>query len=183
MLKVIFFLSDEGELMGNVRSYLQTIFPVCGDLLLGETKIRRVPVGEVNVPKGAHVLISNNRHAFTPSSPEDMRLRRDSLLDHKFQYHLFNLNCEHFATFVRYGKAVCNQVSIWHCKIQHPFLFKSHWFCLVRYNFCFYWAEIGMSDQLDCLCNIFGKPRSNQLKLLPTVHPHLSTRLPFNFIT
>ncbi|TMS16079.1 Retinoic acid receptor responder protein 3 [Larimichthys crocea] len=105
-----FAVADEGELMGNVRSYLQTIFPVCGDLLLGETKIRRVPVGEVNVPKGAHVLISNNRHAFTPSSPEEMRLRRDSLLDHKFQYHLFNLNCEHFATFVRYGKAVCNQI-------------------------------------------------------------------------
>uniref|UniRef100_A0A3B4GA46 Si:ch211-229n2.6 n=1 Tax=Pundamilia nyererei TaxID=303518 RepID=A0A3B4GA46_9CICH len=83
---------------------------LCGDLLLGETKIRRVPVGEVNVPHGAHALVSNNRHAFTPSAPEDMRLRRDALLNQSLPYNLFTLNCEHFATFIRYGKAVCNQV-------------------------------------------------------------------------
>lgn len=96
--------------MTTVRTYLQKIMPVCGDLLLGETKIRRVPVGEVNVPHGAHALVSNNRHAFTPSAPEDMRLRRDTLLNQSLPYNLFTLNCEHFATFIRYGKAVCNQV-------------------------------------------------------------------------
>uniref|UniRef100_A0A8P4G6N4 LRAT domain-containing protein n=1 Tax=Dicentrarchus labrax TaxID=13489 RepID=A0A8P4G6N4_DICLA len=74
------------------------------------TRIRRVPLGEVNVPKGAHVLISNNRHAFAPSAPEDMKLRSNTLLNQDFPYDLFGLNCEHFATFVRYGKAVCNQV-------------------------------------------------------------------------
>lgn len=105
-----FAVADEGQMMNRVRNCLQTWFPVCGDLLLGVTKIRRMPVGEVNVPKGAHVLISNNRHAFTPTPPEDMKLRRDALLDKSFTYHLFNLNCEHFATFVRYGKAVCNQI-------------------------------------------------------------------------
>lgn len=96
--------------MSGVRKYLELALPVCGDLLLWETKIRRVALAEVNVPKGAHVLISNTRHAFTPSSPEDMRRRCDALLDHTFTYNLFTLNCEHFATFVRYGKAVCNQV-------------------------------------------------------------------------
>lgn len=101
---------DEGQLMSSIRSSLQTMFPVCGDLLLGETRIRRVPLGEVTVPKGVHVLISNNRHAFTPSEPEEMRLRCNALLNQEFQYGLFSLNCEHFATFVRYGKAVCNQV-------------------------------------------------------------------------
>lgn len=105
-----FAVADQGQLMNNIRTSLQTIFPVCGDLLLGETKIRRVPLSEVNVPKGVHVLISNNRHAFTPSEPEEMRLRHEALLDKEFPYHLFNLNCEHFATFVRYGKAVCNQI-------------------------------------------------------------------------
>lgn len=105
-----FAVADQGQLMNNIRTSLQTIFPVCGDLLLGETKIRRVPLSEVNVPKGVHVLISNNRHAFTPSEPEEMRLRYDALLDKELPYHLFNLNCEHFATFVRYGKAVCNQI-------------------------------------------------------------------------
>ncbi|XP_070766823.1 phospholipase A and acyltransferase 4-like [Enoplosus armatus] len=105
-----FAVADEGQLMGSIRSSLQSIFPICGDILLGETKIRRVPVGEVNIPKGAHILISNNRHAFKPSEPEDMRLRRDALLEKAFPYNLLNLNCEHFATFVRYGKAVCNQI-------------------------------------------------------------------------
>ncbi|XP_035521413.1 phospholipase A and acyltransferase 2-like [Morone saxatilis] len=105
-----FAVADEGQLMTSVRTYLQSILPVCGDLLLGETRIRRVPLGEVNVPKGAHVLISNNRHAFTPSAPEDMKLRSNTLLNRDFPYDLFGLNCEHFATFVRYGKAVCNQI-------------------------------------------------------------------------
>lgn len=96
--------------MSNVRNYLERLLPVCGDLLLGDTKIRRVPLTEVNVPKGAHAMISNTRHAFPPSSPEAMRRRCDALVDHTFTYNLFTLNCEHFATFVRYGAAVCNQV-------------------------------------------------------------------------
>ncbi|XP_030279451.1 phospholipase A and acyltransferase 2-like [Sparus aurata] len=105
-----FAVAEEGQTLKLIRTYLQSILPVCGDLLIGETRIRRVPLGAVNVPSGAQVLISNNRHAFTPSTAEDMRLRRDALLDQVFTYDLLNLNCEHFATFVRYGKAVCNQI-------------------------------------------------------------------------
>ncbi|XP_071379580.1 phospholipase A and acyltransferase 2-like [Centroberyx affinis] len=105
-----FAVADEGRMMNNVRTYVQTVLPVCGDLLIGETKIRRMPIGEVTVPKGAHVTVSNNRHAYRPSGPEDMKQRRDALLDEEFPYRLFTLNCEHFATFVRYGKAVCNQI-------------------------------------------------------------------------
>lgn len=98
--------------MSTIRNSLQVMFPVCGDLLLGETMIRRMPLAEVNVPKGVHTLISNNCHSFTPSAPEDMRIRCNALTGQVFQYHLLNFNCEHFATFVRYGKAVCNQVQI-----------------------------------------------------------------------
>ncbi|XP_075993518.1 phospholipase A and acyltransferase 2-like [Genypterus blacodes] len=105
-----FAVADEGHLMNTFRMHLQSVLPVCGDMLLGETKIRRVPLGEVNVPKGAHISISNNRHAYKPSDPDRMRQRRDALLDEKFSYHLLSLNCEHFATFVRFGKAVCNQI-------------------------------------------------------------------------
>uniref|UniRef100_A0A3Q1JXC0 LRAT domain-containing protein n=1 Tax=Anabas testudineus TaxID=64144 RepID=A0A3Q1JXC0_ANATE len=82
------------------------------NLLLGETMIRRVPLAEVNVPKGVHASISNNCHSFEPSAPEDMRLRCSALLGQVFQYHLLSFNCEHFATYVRYGKAICNQVLI-----------------------------------------------------------------------
>ncbi|KAK5862942.1 hypothetical protein PBY51_000007 [Eleginops maclovinus] len=105
-----FAVADESQLMSRIRSSLQRFFPVCGDLLLGETRIRRVPLAEVTVPKGVHVLICNNRHAFTPSASDDMRLRFNALLDQDFPYHILSLNCEHFATFVRYGKAVCNQI-------------------------------------------------------------------------
>ncbi|XP_029013197.1 phospholipase A and acyltransferase 2-like [Betta splendens] len=105
-----FAVADQGQMLTTVRSALQHMFPVCGDLLLGETMIRRVPLAEVNVPKGVNATINNDRHDFTPSAPEDMRRRCDALLDQVFQYHLFNFNCEHFATFIRYGKAVCNQI-------------------------------------------------------------------------
>ncbi|XP_030641013.1 phospholipase A and acyltransferase 2-like [Chanos chanos] len=105
-----FAVSDEGEVMKMFRNSLQTIFPLCGDLLLGETKIRRQLLSEVNVPSGAHVLISNTRHARKPSPEAEMRRRRDALLDKELTYNLFTLNCEHFATFVRYGESVCNQI-------------------------------------------------------------------------
>lgn len=97
--------------MNTVRGYLQTMFPLCGDLLLGETRIRRQRLAEVNVPKGARVLVSNDRHAISPSDPWDIKRRRDGLLDKQLPYKLFTQNCEHFATFMRSGKAMCNQVS------------------------------------------------------------------------
>ena len=97
--------------MSNIRNYLQTAFPVCGDLLLGETQIRRQPLAEVNVPKGARIIISNSRHVDNSSTEKQMRSRRDALLNKVLPYRLFTLNCEHFASFVRYGQAVCNQVS------------------------------------------------------------------------
>ncbi|XP_026784420.3 phospholipase A and acyltransferase 2 [Pangasianodon hypophthalmus] len=105
-----FAVADETQLMNTFRGYLQTMFPLCGDLLLGETRIRRQQLAEVNVPKGAHVLVSNTRHALKPSEPQDMKRRCDALLDKQLPYKLFAQNCEHFATFVRYGKAVCNQI-------------------------------------------------------------------------
>ncbi|KAG7273363.1 hypothetical protein CRUP_022906, partial [Coryphaenoides rupestris] len=107
---VHFAVADQGTLMTKVSSYLQAAFPLCGDLLLGQTKIRRVPLDQVTVPHGAHILVSNNRHSGKPSSAEQMRKRRDALLDKQFGYKLLTFNCEHFATFVRYGRAVCNQL-------------------------------------------------------------------------
>ncbi|KAF5889073.1 death effector domain-containing protein-like, partial [Clarias magur] len=106
---VHFAVADESQLMQKFRGYLQTMFPVCGDLLLGETRIRRQHLAEVNVPKGAQLLVSNTKHELQPSEYENMKQRLDSLLDKQLPYKLFTQNCEHFATFVRYGKSVCNQ--------------------------------------------------------------------------
>lgn len=103
-------LADEGQMTKRIRTSLEALFPVCGDLLLGQTRIRRVPLCEVKVPERANIMISNNRHFFPPSAPEAMRRRCDALLDETLTYNLLYLNCEHFATFIRYGKSVCNQV-------------------------------------------------------------------------
>ncbi|KAK0139620.1 Retinoic acid receptor responder protein 3 [Merluccius polli] len=91
---VHFAVADQGALMTKVSGYLQTAFPVMGDLLLGDTKIRRVPLDKVTVPKGAHLMVSNTRHAGKPSVTNFSRS-----------------TAEHFATFVRYGRAVCNQIN------------------------------------------------------------------------
>lgn len=107
---VHFAVADQGALMTKVSGYLQAAFPLCGDLLLGETKIRRVPLDQVTVPNGAHITVSNNRHAGKASSGEKIRQRRDALLNKQFGYKILTFNCEHFATFVRYGRAVCNQI-------------------------------------------------------------------------
>ncbi|KTF84374.1 hypothetical protein cypCar_00035272 [Cyprinus carpio] len=105
-----FGVADETQVMSKFRSCLQTIFPVCGDLLLGETKIRRQLLSEINVPKGARVSVSNNKHELEPSPVHEIRIRRDALLGKDFTYKLLTQNCEHFATFVRSGKAICNQI-------------------------------------------------------------------------
>ncbi|KAJ8370111.1 hypothetical protein SKAU_G00101390 [Synaphobranchus kaupii] len=105
-----FGVAEEGHVKNIVRGYLQTVFPVCGDILIGETQIRRQLIADVNVPSGAHVMITNNRHARYPSPEEEIRCRRDALLGQEFPYKIFSLNCEHFATFVRFGQAVCNQI-------------------------------------------------------------------------
>ncbi|NP_001116794.1 uncharacterized protein LOC100002243 [Danio rerio] len=107
---VHFAVADENKLMNTFRGFLQTVFPVCGDLLLGETKIRRQLLSEVNVPKGARVSVSNSQHDIQPSPPDEIRRRLNGLVDREFTYKLLTFNCEHFATFVRSGKAVCNQI-------------------------------------------------------------------------
>lgn len=109
--ELAFSIPDETQVMSTFRGFLQTVFPVCGDLLLGETKIRRQLLSEVNVPKGARVLVSNGRHDLQPSPEDEIRKRRNALLDKEFTYKVLTFNCEHFATFVRSGKAMCNQVS------------------------------------------------------------------------
>ncbi|XP_076132952.1 phospholipase A and acyltransferase 2-like [Alosa pseudoharengus] len=108
---VHFAVADEGKLTRKFRKFvLQKLVPLSGDILLGETKIRRQHIADINVPRGAHVTISNNLHARRPSPECDIRQRRTALLGHDLHYKLLSVNCEHFATFVRYGVGICNQI-------------------------------------------------------------------------
>nr|XP_049613635.1 phospholipase A and acyltransferase 4 isoform X2 [Syngnathus scovelli] len=102
-------VTDEVMLMRSAQAF-HKVMARRGELMKDTTRICRVPISEVTLPRGTRILINNNRHAFTPSSPEEIRRRRDALEDVELVYNYFVLNCEHFATFVRYGKAICNQI-------------------------------------------------------------------------
>ncbi|KAM9778163.1 phospholipase A and acyltransferase 2-like isoform 1-T1 [Syngnathus typhle] len=102
-------VTDELMLMRTAQA-VHKVLASRGKLMQDATRICRVPISEVTLPRGTQIRINNNRHAFTPSSPEEIRRRRDALEDVELVYNYLVLNCEHFATFVRYGKAICNQI-------------------------------------------------------------------------
>lgn len=62
------------------------------------------------MPPGTQIRVNNDKHNLVPSPQETMRLRCETFVHQEFKYDLMNFNSEHFATFVRYGRAVCNQV-------------------------------------------------------------------------
>uniref|UniRef100_A0A3P8UIE9 LRAT domain-containing protein n=1 Tax=Cynoglossus semilaevis TaxID=244447 RepID=A0A3P8UIE9_CYNSE len=68
-------------------------------------------ITELKLPAGTRIRVNNNKHNLAPSQPEWMKYRCDTLLQQEFKYDLLSFNSEHFATFIRYGQAVCNQVS------------------------------------------------------------------------
>lgn len=65
---------------------------------------------EIRVPPGTCIRVNNNKHNLVPSPQEMMMNCCKTFLHQEFKYDLMNFNSEHFATFVRYGNAVCNQV-------------------------------------------------------------------------
>ncbi|XP_028309746.1 retinoic acid receptor responder protein 3-like isoform X2 [Gouania willdenowi] len=107
---VHFAVADENWATYMFRSSLETMLPSSGTILFGKTKIRRVHIREVKVPQGVRMFINNYHHSYVASDPWYIRQRVNALLGRQFTYDLFNLNCEHFATYLRYGRAVCNQI-------------------------------------------------------------------------
>uniref|UniRef100_A0A8C5H9Y6 Si:ch211-229n2.7 n=1 Tax=Gouania willdenowi TaxID=441366 RepID=A0A8C5H9Y6_GOUWI len=84
-------------------------FAVAVGRVIDRQTIRRVHIREVKVPQGVRMFINNYHHSYVASDPWYIRQRVNALLGRQFTYDLFNLNCEHFATYLRYGRAVCNQ--------------------------------------------------------------------------
>ncbi|XP_078143216.1 phospholipase A and acyltransferase 1-like [Centroberyx gerrardi] len=106
-----FGVADENLMQSLWRSFLQQMVQhSSGNRLLKRTKIRRQPITQIKVAPGTRIKVNNNKHRLSPSPQELMRHRCDTFLDQEFTYDLLNFNSEHFATFVRYGHAVCNQV-------------------------------------------------------------------------
>lgn len=107
----IFSILGEDSLAQNICKFRQEQAPNLRDVVKGRTNILRQHLSQVNVPAGAHVHINNDHHKLPASTSRKMKRRLHALQDKEFPYDSDELNCEHFATFVRYGAAVCNQVT------------------------------------------------------------------------
>ncbi|XP_068592288.1 phospholipase A and acyltransferase 2-like [Cebidichthys violaceus] len=108
---VHFGVGDENMVQRTCRSFLQQLVPKSnGDRVLRKTRICTQRITEIKVPPGTRIRVNNNNnHNLVPSPQEMMTNRCETFLNQEFKYDLVNFNSEHFATFVRYGTAVCNQ--------------------------------------------------------------------------
>ncbi|GAA6220723.1 retinoic acid receptor responder protein 3-like [Lates japonicus] len=106
-----FGVGDENMTQKACRSFLQQMAPKSsGDRVLKKTRICTQRITDIKVPPGTRIRVNNNKHNLVLSTQEAMRHRCETFLHQEFKYDLMNFNSEHFATFVRYGHAVCNQI-------------------------------------------------------------------------
>ncbi|KAM3873337.1 phospholipase A and acyltransferase 4-like [Diretmus argenteus] len=106
-----FGVADEDMMLTICRGFLQQMIQnAAGDRLLRRTKIRRQHISEIKVPRGTRIKVNNNKHHLRASPEDVVKHRCATFLDQEFAYDLLNFNSEHFATFVRSGHAVCNQI-------------------------------------------------------------------------
>ncbi|XP_019948855.1 phospholipase A and acyltransferase 4-like [Paralichthys olivaceus] len=110
-LVIHFGVGDENMTQKACRSFFQQMAPKSsGDRVLKQTRICKQRIEDIKLPVGTRIRVNNNKHNLIPSPQEMMRYRSDTFLQQEFKYDLMNFNSEHFATFVRYGHAVCNQI-------------------------------------------------------------------------
>ncbi|KAK2910276.1 hypothetical protein Q8A73_007991 [Channa argus] len=117
-----FGVEDENMTQKACRSFLQYMVPKSKrNCVLKKTKIRRQHTEELKVPPETRIRVNNSKHNLVPSSQEMMKHRCNTFLHQEFEFDLLNFNSEHFATFVRYGQAVCNQTQA-HCPSARPLI-------------------------------------------------------------
>ncbi|XP_037130532.1 phospholipase A and acyltransferase 4-like [Syngnathus acus] len=106
-----FGVGDENMTQKACRSLMQQMLPrKKGDGVLKKTTITSQPIADIRLPAGTRIRVNNDKHQLVPSITEQMMHRCHTFLHQQFKYDLINFNSEHFATFVRYGRAVCTQI-------------------------------------------------------------------------
>ncbi|KAF0045371.1 hypothetical protein F2P81_001900 [Scophthalmus maximus] len=106
-----FGVGDENMTQKACRSFFQQLVPKStGDRALKKTRICSQRVSDIKLPQGTRIRVNNDKHNLVPSPQETVRHRCETFLQQEFKYDLMNFNSEHFATFVRCGHAVCNQI-------------------------------------------------------------------------
>lgn len=93
------------------RSFIQLLIPKSkAECILKKTRICTQRISEIRVPAGTRIRVNNNKHNLVPSPHDVVMHRCQTFLQQEFKYDMVDFNSEHFATFVRYGQAVSNQV-------------------------------------------------------------------------
>nr|XP_057939992.1 phospholipase A and acyltransferase 4-like [Doryrhamphus excisus] len=115
-----FGVGDENMTQKACRSLMQLMLPRSkGDGVLKKTTIISEPICDIRVPAGIRIRVNNDKHQLVPSTLDVMMHRCHTFLNQEFKYDLINFNSEHFATFVRYGRAVCTQIPFQKTNADH----------------------------------------------------------------
>ncbi|KAF7656839.1 hypothetical protein LDENG_00035580 [Lucifuga dentata] len=107
---VIHFGVGDNMMQKLSHSFLQQMIRTSAGGHALKTKICIQPITEIKVLYGTRIKVNNSKHNLTPSTADLMNHRCLTFLHQEFKYDYLNFNSEHFATFVRYGYAVCNQI-------------------------------------------------------------------------
>lgn len=107
-----FGVGDENTTQKACRSMMQLLMPKSkSGRMLKKTRICTQLISEIKVPAGTSIRINNHKHRLVPSPLDEVLHRCHTFHHQEFKYDIIKFNSEHFATFVRYGQALCNQIS------------------------------------------------------------------------
>ncbi|XP_055019863.1 phospholipase A and acyltransferase 2-like [Boleophthalmus pectinirostris] len=108
-----FGVGDENTTQKACRSLIKILIPKSkSGSILKKTRICTQKISEIRVPPGTTIRVNNNKHNLAPSTLDEILYRCHTFHHQEFNYDMVKFNSEHFATFVRYGQAVGNQISL-----------------------------------------------------------------------
>uniref|UniRef100_A0A3B4BBH1 LRAT domain-containing protein n=1 Tax=Periophthalmus magnuspinnatus TaxID=409849 RepID=A0A3B4BBH1_9GOBI len=107
----LFHIIDENTTQKACRSFIKLLIPKSGSILK-KTRICTQMISEIRVPPGTTIRVNNNKHKLAPSTLDEILYRCHTFHHQEFTYDMVNFNSEHFATFIRYGQAMGNQVGL-----------------------------------------------------------------------
>ncbi|KAJ0000373.1 hypothetical protein NQD34_012215 [Periophthalmus magnuspinnatus] len=106
-----FGVGDENTTQKACRSFIKLLIPKSGSILK-KTRICTQMISEIRVPPGTTIRVNNNKHKLAPSTLDEILYSCHTFHHQEFTYDMVNFNSEHFATFIRYGQAMGNQISL-----------------------------------------------------------------------
>ncbi|XP_072316499.1 phospholipase A and acyltransferase 2-like [Eucyclogobius newberryi] len=108
-----FGVGDENTTQKACRSLIKLLLPKSKSAtVLKKTGICTQTISEIRVPAGTTVRVNNDKHNLVASALDEIMRRCHTFHQQEFKYDMVDFNSEHFATFIRYGRAVGSQISL-----------------------------------------------------------------------